>query len=136
MSVFQPSPASYGGQSDRDRRIRYAAQQMSGVYKQGAHYGGEPDPWDALGSAVTGITKGIINARAQKNLQKAAYEHEQEMMELQTAAAESEAESQGRLEAIRGKLAGAKLAENLPLVIGIVAVAGVITVVLVTKPWE
>ena len=133
MSVFQPSPASYGGPSDRDRRIRYAAQQMSGVYRKGAHYGGE---WDFIGEAVSGITTGVINARTQKSLQESAYEHEQEMLELQTAAAESEAESHGRREAIRGKLSGAKLAENLPLVIGIVAVAGVITVVLVTKPWE
>ena len=136
MNIFQPSPASYGRASDRNRRTRYAAQQMSGVYRHGAHYGGDPDPWDALGAAVTGITTGIINARSQQKLQEAAYEQEQEVMELTMAAAESAAESQGRLEAIRGKLAGAKLAENLPLVIGIVAVAGVITVVLVTKPWE
>jgi hypothetical protein len=106
---------------------------MSGVYRKGAHYGGE---WDFIGEAIEGITTGAINARAQKNLQETAYEHEQAMMELQTAAAESEAESQTRLEAMRAKFTGVKLAENLPLVIGIVAVAGVITVVLVTKPWE
>lgn len=138
MNVFQPSPASYGG-SDRNRRIRYAAQQMFGVYKQGAHYGGDLDVagiFSALGSAASGITTGIINSRTQQKLQETAYEHEQEMLELQAAAAESQMESQGRLEAIRGKLAGARLAENLPLLIGIVAVAGVITVVLVTKPWE